>query len=253
MISKENLKYVQIAIKEFDKYVDKNYLFVFRTNKKHPVEILEITLKEKHFWHLVGCKLNTYTQNNIEKKHEIYVKCKQGEDISEFLDYTDKSSDVKIKSENLSKQLKVINNAIDFRITNTDNTPDSYIFKIAIGHENGILGYSKEDKSFFYYPKTSQNKSIFNIKKNVNQKIEVVLSKFIKENCYSCIEYEYKKDFSFKDIVNNLIEKHIPLSKELKDINKNNISKMTIKDIKGQDENLTIELEEYQEEDYLGK
>lgn len=193
MISKENMLYINNAIKIFNGLVNKTYLIGFGANRNQPLNFIEIQIGEQNFWHLVACKID-HTQNlSKSDAHTLYEKCLIGEDISDFLIYTHKSIDVKIKSSVIERVFDFIGNAKVLRIIGTENTPESYMFELGIGAGaiSGLVGYSSVKN--IYIPKTAQMKSIFSIDSKANNKIEMILSKNSYHRQYDTIEFESSK------------------------------------------------------------
>lgn len=61
------------------------------------------------------------------------------------------------------------------------------MFRVGAGSINGVIGYSNEDKGMI--PKTAQQKSIFKIKSDANDKIVLIVSKPYGNAKYDRIDY----------------------------------------------------------------
>ena len=164
MISKEKYELVKKAIQVHNKLKGRTYLILYKTNAKQTSKFMETPILEENFWHLVGCKIDEQLNFSPQQKHQLYLDCVKGEDISESLNYTRQAQDV-------SKKV------------------------------NGVIGYSDESKGMI--PKTAQNKSIFKIKKDANDKIFLVISKPYGFEKYDRVDYAISKKI-FPAIVEEL-------------------------------------------------
>ena len=180
MISKDNYELVKRAIKTHSKLKDRMYLILYKVSAKEKSKMMETPILEENFWHLVGCKIDDSLRFTSEQKHRLYLDCLAGTDISNLLIYTRQPQDV-------SKKVHVINNLFDFisnakyiRLCHTDGTPEAAMFRVGAGSNNGVIGYSEEEKGMI--PKTAQQKSIFKIKADANDKIFPSIIEELPEN-----------------------------------------------------------------------
>lgn len=187
MILKKDLLLLQQAIKIYNRRVGKQYLVAYRTNKNHRSKVIELSICEENFWHLVGCKVNPNCDG-----HVVYQSCLEGKDVTESLSYTRKSQDLKKKAEVFCKLFDFIANAKVLRIACTENTPDAAMFCVGAGTVAGLIGYDKVSK--YHIPKTTQDKSIFALDKNASDKIFLVLSKSDGSDIYDVMEYSISKE-----------------------------------------------------------
>lgn len=88
------------------------------------------------------------------------------------------------------------------------------MFKVGAGSNHGVIGYSDEDKGMI--PKTAQQKSIFKIKDDANDKIFLVISKPYGNEKYDKVDYAVSKKI-FPSIIDE-IPKEILCEDELFDI-----------------------------------
>ena len=222
MISNKNITHIHKAIKEFNKLVDKTFLIAFTPSKSQPLQFMEIQIKQNNFWHLVGCQIDKNLGLDDDEKEELYKNCFKGDDVSKFLKYTRKpnkpmaffnSKDIPIKSLVVLNIFNFIDNAKKIRIVDAKGTGDAHIYEIGIGSgiEKAIIGYRFENN--YYVPITSLEKSIFNVDKNANNKIVIILSKESKHQQYDKIEYEVGKGL-FRKLVLQFKDK-FPLSNNL--------------------------------------
>ena len=107
MISKENYELVKKAIKIHSNLKDRTYLILYKVNSKQKSKVMETSILEENFWHLVGCKIDDSLNLTPEQKHQLYLDCLAGEDISKSLIYTRQPQDV-------SKKATVVINIFDF-------------------------------------------------------------------------------------------------------------------------------------------
>ncbi len=213
MISSQNMQYINIAIKAFNPLVGKTYLIAFSSSSKKPLDFIEVQINEKNFWHLTGCRFDEELNLPAEAKDELYKACLNGSDISDYLRYTDAPNDVKVKCNVLQNIFNFIDNAKILLITDAEGTPEQYMFSTGIGTNQGLVGYI--ENKHIYIPKTAQDKSI-NIKKNVNNKIRIILSRSSTGREYGTIEYEAAKDL-FTKLLPQIKDKY-NISKSLSDL-----------------------------------
>lgn len=216
MISLQNMQYVNKAIRAFNPLVGKTYLIAFSSSSKKPLDFIEVQINEKNFWHLTGCKFDEELKLHGEVKDDLYKACLNGSDISDYLKYTDTPNDVKIKCSVLQNIFNFVDNAKILLITDADGTPEQYMFTTGMGTNQGLVGYI--ENKHIYIPKTAQDKSI-NIKKNVNNKIRIILSRSSTGREYGTIEYEAAKDL-FAKLLPQIKEKY-NLSKSLSGLTTN--------------------------------
>lgn len=202
MISKQNYEYVKKSIQIHAKLVGKSYLVLYKTSRNQTASAMEITVKERDFWHLVGCRINSTL--SLKEKHNLYIDCLDGKDISHALEYTRQEQDVKKKANTFINVFDFISNANSVILCSTEGTTEMYMYKIGIGANNGIIGYDI-DKNY-YFPKTTQEKSIFDIGNIANNKIFLILSKKDNEKKYTKIEYSISKKI-FPNILNEIPDK----------------------------------------------
>ena len=161
MISKDNYELVKKAIKVYNNLKDKTYLILYKVNYKQKSKMMEITILEENFWHLVGCKIDPSFDLTPEQKHQLYLACLAGEDVSEPLIYTRQAQDVSKKANVVIKVFDFVTYAKSIRLCYADGAPEATMFRIGAGSSNGIIGYC--DETIGMIPKTAQQKSIFEI------------------------------------------------------------------------------------------
>lgn len=203
MISQICLQSIYDAIKVYNKRQGRKYLIAYRANSKKPFEFCEIILKKENFWHLVGTSIS---QNKDIDKDLLFEKCLSEDDISESLEYTRRSDDVERKTKVFIKIFDFVSNAKELRIIKTDNSPEIAMFNLGAGTVHGVIGYTSTSSGFV--PKTTQEKSIFKINPNANDKINIILSKEIGEAEYNKLEYVISKK-SKNEILDEL-RRYIP-------------------------------------------
>ena len=187
MISKDNYQLVKKAIKIHNNLKDRTYLILYKVNSKQKAKIMETPILEENFWHLVGCKIDDSKKLTPEQKHQVYLKCLAEEDASDLLVYTRQSQDVSKKAHVVINMFDFIANAKSIRLCHTDGTPEAAMFKVGAGSNNGVIGYSNEDKGMI--PKTAQQKSIYKIKAEANDKIVLIISKPYGHTKYNRLDY----------------------------------------------------------------
>ena len=187
MISKENYELVKKAIKIHNNLKDRTYLILYKVNAKQKSKVMETPILEENFWHLVGCKIDDSLKLTPEQKHQLYLDCLVEKDISESLIYTRQPQDVSKKANVVINMFDFITNAKSIRLCHTDGTPEATMFRVGTGSNNGVIGYSDEDKGMI--PKTAQQKSIFKIKADANDKIFLIISKPYGNVKYDRIDY----------------------------------------------------------------
>lgn len=205
MISKDSMALLHNAIAEYNKLADKDYLLACNLNKNHPIEYIVIRINKHNFWHLLGCKILKKDKNNKTITLDLYNECFLKNDISEYLEYTHTSQELKTKYLIFIKIFNFVNNAKSVKVCKTDNSPEYYQFKIAVGHYSGIIGYDYENKSLsILFPKTTQDKSIDSFDNNKSAKrIIYILSKAISDSSFDIIEYA-PSEAVFKKVINEL-------------------------------------------------
>ena len=201
MISPENYKLIVQAIKIHNKLKDRTYLILYKVNAKQTSKNMEIPILEENFWHLVGCRIDDTLKLTPSQKHQMYLDCENGEDISKSLIYTRQPQDVSKKANVVINMFDFVANAKSIRLCNTDGTPEAAMFRIGAGSNNGVIGYSKEDKGMI--PKTAQQKSIFKIKADANDKIFLIMSKPYGYSEYDRIDYVISRKV-FPTIINEI-------------------------------------------------
>lgn len=187
MISKENYEIVKKAIKVHSNLKDRTYLILYKANAKQKSKAMETPILEENFWHLVGCKIDDSLELTPEQKHQLYLDCLTEVDISKSLIYTRQAQDVSKKANVVINMFDFIANAKSIRLCHTDGTPEAAMFSVGTGSNNGVIGYSNEDKGMI--PKTTQQKSIFKIKADANDKIFLIISKPYGNAKYDKIDY----------------------------------------------------------------
>ena len=75
MISKENYELVKKAIKIHNNLKDRTYLILYKVNAKQKSKVMETSILEENFWHLVGCKIDDSLKLTSEQKHQLYLDC----------------------------------------------------------------------------------------------------------------------------------------------------------------------------------
>ncbi len=198
MISQMCLQAIFDAIKVYNVRQGKKYLIGYRANSNKPFEFCEIILKKENFWHLVGTVIS---HNKTLDKNLLFEKCLLEDDISKELDYTRRADDVIKKAKVFVKVFDFISNAKELRIAKTDNSPEIAMFNLGAGTIHGVIGYVSTNSG--YVPKTTQEKSIFKIDPNANDKINIIISKKIGEDEYSSLEYTISKK-STAEIISQL-------------------------------------------------
>lgn len=216
MISKDNYELVKKAIKIHSKLKDRTYLILFKVNAKQKSKVMETPILEENFWHLVGCKINDSLGLSPEQKHQLYLDCMDEKDISGLLIYTRQAQDVSKKTNVVINMFDFIANAKSIRLCHTDGTPEAAMFRVGAGSNNGVVGYSDEDKGMI--PKTAQQKSIFKIKPDASDKIFLVISKPYGNAKYDRIDYAVSPKI-FPGIIEEL-PKDILYEEELFEIKK---------------------------------
>lgn len=203
MISKDNYELVKKAIKIHSNLKDRTYLILYKVNVKQKSKMMETPILEENFWHLVGCKIDDSSELTPEQKHQLYLECLAEEDVSESLIYTRQPQDVSKKAHVIINMFDFIANAKSIRLCHTAGTPEAAMFKVGAGSNNGVIGYSDEDKGMI--PKTAQQKSIFKIKADANDKIFLIISKPYGNAKYDRIDYAVSPKI-FPSIINELPE-----------------------------------------------
>lgn len=203
MISKDNYELVKKAIKIHSNLKDRTYLILYKVNVKQKSKMMETPILEENFWHLVGCKIDDSLELTPEQKHQLYLDCLATEDVSESLVYTRQSQDVSKKAHVIINMFDFVANAKSIRLCHTAGTPEAAMFKVGAGSNNGVIGYSDEDKGMI--PKTAQQKSIFKIKADANDKIFLIISKPYGNAKYDRIDYAVSPKI-FPSIINELPE-----------------------------------------------
>lgn len=97
MISKDKYELVKNAIQVHNKLKDRTYLILYKASAKQISKHMITPILEENFWHLVGCKIDDKIELSPEQKHHMYLKCVNGEDISDSLEYTRQPQDVSKK------------------------------------------------------------------------------------------------------------------------------------------------------------
>lgn len=203
MISKENYELVKKAIKIHSKLKDRTYLILYKASAKQVSKVMETPIREENFWHLVGCKIDETLELTPEQKHQLYIDCLEEKDVADSLVYTRQAQDVSKKANVVIGMFDFIDNAKSIRLCHTDGTPEAAMFKVGAGSNNGVIGYSVEDKGMI--PKTAQQKSIFKIKSDANDKIFLVISKKYGNAKYDRLDYAVSKKI-FPSVIDEIPE-----------------------------------------------
>lgn len=203
MISKENYELVKKAIKIHSKLKDRTYLILYKASVKQVSKVMETPIREENFWHLVGCKIDETLELTPEQKHQLYIDCLEEKDVADSLVYTRQAQDVSKKANVVIGMFDFIDNAKSIRLCHTDGTPEAAMFKVGAGSNNGVIGYSVEDKGMI--PKTAQQKSIFKIKSDANDKIFLVISKKYGNAKYDRLDYAVSKKI-FPSVIDEIPE-----------------------------------------------
>ena len=201
MISEQNYEHVKKSIQIHAKLVGKSYLVLYKTSRNQTASVMEINVEEQGFWHLIGCRIDSTLNLNSKEKHDLYISCLKGNDVSESLDYTRQPQDVKKKAYAFISVFDFISDAKSVVLCPTEGTEEINMYKIGIGANTGIIGY--DTAKGYYYPKTTQDKSIFGIGNTANNRIFLILSKNCNEKKYTNIEYSISKKI-FPDILEEI-------------------------------------------------
>ena len=201
MISGQDLILLQKAIKIYQQMVGKTYLLAYSSSKSQPLKVIEIVISEENFWHLLGYKAH----KEIDHK-ELFKDCLEHKDICNFLSYTRKSQDLKRKYEIFNSLFDFVKNAKNLTLCNTDGLPEETMFHIGAGTVNGIIGYAKI--SGVHIPKTTQDKSIFALRSNANDKLFLVMSRKNGNDNYDVLEYVSSPKYK-NEIISKLPEEYL--------------------------------------------
>lgn len=206
MISYNNMQILNKMIKIYNDLTNKDFLIAYNISPKYPLNFIEIQVRDKNFWHLLGCRI---CDNSISPK-ELYQKCLNGEDISAYLDYTHEANSVREKAETFQQIYNFVSKAKIVNLVDVHGLPDEKTYNLGIGSEIGIIGYGR--KSNFLYPKSTQKRPISTIKRKNDGKIRIIIEKEITDLEYNKISFEAGKDL-FAKLADQF--KNIPLSTEL--------------------------------------
>lgn len=201
MISKEKYEWVKRAIKVHNKLNGRKYLILYKVSAKQLSKYMETAILEENFWHLVGCKIDNSLELNFEQKHQLYCACVMGKDISDYLVYTRQAQDVPRKANVVMNIFDFVANAKSIRLCHTDGAPEAAMFRVGAGSLNGVIGYSDAEKGMV--PKTAQQKSIYKICAEANDKIFLIISKVYGHEKYDRIDYALSPKI-FPEIINEL-------------------------------------------------
>lgn len=179
-------------------------MILFKVNAKQKSKVMETPILEENFWHLVGCKIDDSLKLTNEQKHQLYLDCLAEKDISGSLIYTRQAQDVSKKANVVISMFDFIKNAKSIRLCYTDGTPEATMFRVGAGSNNGVIGYSDEDKGMI--PKTAQQKSIYKIRADANDKIFLIISKPYGSAKYDRVDYAVSPKI-FPCIIEELPEK----------------------------------------------
>ena len=219
MISKDNYELVKKAIKIHSNLKDRTYLILYKVNAKQKSKVMETPILEENFWHLVGCKIDDSLGMTSEQKHQLYLDCSDGKDVSALLIYTRQAQDVAKKANVVINMFDFVANAKTIRLCHTDGTPEAAMFRVGAGSNNGVIGYSDEDKGMI--PKTAQQKSVFKIKADANDKIFLIISKPYGNAKYDRLDYKVSPKI-FPSIIDELPQDSF-YEDELFEINNENL------------------------------
>lgn len=192
MISDSTVENLYTAITIYNLRVDQDFLIALYKGKNES-RFIKIRIKKENFWHLIGCKI----KESCQDKDGVYEKCLHREHIKDDLNYSNGSSS------NISKKkFNVFINIFDFvlkakelKVYDTNSTPDSNMFVFGIGKQSGLVGYDKDDKKDFLYPKTVQDKTF-----NINYKILFILAKKSDNDKYH-VEYKAGKGIDIPHLI----------------------------------------------------
>lgn len=201
MISKDKYELVKKAIKVHNRLKGRTYLILYKVNAKKTSKCMETPILEENFWHLVGCKIDETLGLTPEQKHQVYLDCAEGKDVSDYLIYTRQAQDVSRKATVVINMFDFVANAKSIRLCHTDGSPEAAMFRVGAGSANGVIGYSDERKGMI--PKTAQQKSIYKIKADANDKIFLILSKNYGYEKYDRIDYAISQKI-FPAILNEI-------------------------------------------------
>jgi len=187
MISNDKYEFVKKAIKVHSGLKDRTYLILYKASAGQMAKTMETSILEENFWHLVGCKIDDAKHLTPEMKKQIYQECVEGKDISDSLICTRQEQDISKKSNIVINMFDFVANAKLLKLCHTEGTPETAMFRVGAGTANGVIGYC--DSNYGMVPKTAQEKSIYNIKSNANDKIFMIISKPYGNAKYDRLDY----------------------------------------------------------------
>lgn len=201
MISENIMNLLHDAIQVFDKRCGQQYLIIFGAKGKY--QFVKIQIKQSHFWHLLGCKLEPDTNSS---KGNTYSACINKIDVSEKISSIHGYSEIQEKYIAVQKVFDFIDKARQIKIGYTVDCPEQYIFQVGTGNEQGVIGYDYPNTGFKEYllPKSAQLKPLSKIA-NTTFRIFLIISKHTGENQNIKIEYEIKKGL-YEEIKEDLPE-----------------------------------------------
>ena len=203
MVSENVMQRLHNAIQIYDDLVDKDYLIICSIGKKAEHKYYEISIQKQNFWHLLGCKLIKGNSQEI-----VYDLCLSGENIREFLEYTNNEKSCIKKDTVFNATFNFIKHAKQLKVCDVIDVPEEFQFKLASGNSSGYIGYDKyKDKKRLHYPKTTRTTPISETNFSEQKKILAILSKPLNQNNYDCVEYEIAKD-SYSDLRKNIPDEY---------------------------------------------
>ena len=129
MISYNNMQILNKMIKIYNDLTNKDFLIAYNISPKYPLNFIEIQVRDKNFWHLLGCRI---CDNSISPK-ELYQKCLNGGDISAYLDYTHEASSVREKAETFQQIYNFVSKAKIVNLVDVHGLPDEKTYNLGIG------------------------------------------------------------------------------------------------------------------------
>lgn len=190
LTKKEMIRIVVEIAQKYEKTLkNKNLLFVYLNRSDLKIRYIEARFLSRNFLHLTGLKFSGKYSNYF------YKLC---------LNNQLKSKDIQIKNEITTQmKLQILKNLVSLNkkakiLGNYNVSRPKLNTELMIGNIEWCLGFIKEER--YYVPNTLCKEDIRNVVINPNR-IICILSKKIKEDFYSTIDY-LVKDIEIKDIIN---------------------------------------------------
>lgn len=183
------------SAKLYSEYADTTLLFIFREKKSDAYDYYEVRFGKHNFMHLAGIKSETLSAN------EFYEACIKGTITRESCNPRRDANSMYSKVA-VMEQMLDLRNSKCYKIGEKNLVTRDNDFEMATGNTNGLIGYDsrtkikgtdKVDKTKSPIPTTLLNNSITDYCSRP-QKIMFILQKLDKENTYSKLFYEIKKD-----------------------------------------------------------